>query len=552
MIRLIPLLTLSLLPLPALAQSPPGYVPITRYYGPTFLTLDPDQPEVAAVDVDGDGRIVGMYSELPVHDDLVPSVELPGVLAVPGLHDAHLHIEGIGRATERVDLNGSVSPAEVVERVEAFMLENPEVTTIRGRGWDQSRFPDNAFPTSGDLSALGDDHIVVLTRVDGHAVWVNDAALALSGIAGDTPDPDGGRIERDGSGAPTGVFIDNAIGLVTAHLPGATPVEHERWLRAGMARAAEAGLVAVHDMGLSTASYEILLRVQEEAALPIRVFVYLYNDDDMTSDYLDRCGEQRGRVTLMGVKLYADGAMGSRGAALFEDYSDDPGNRGLLLTPEEEMNARVLELHAAGCQVAIHAIGDRGNHVALQAFAAAQGDGQTRRHRIEHVQLLSATDFPIMRTQEIVASMQPTHATSDMRWAEDRVGPERIAGAYAWRTMLESEVHLAFGSDAPVEDVRPALGIYAAVTRQDADGSPDGGWRPGEMLNVEEAISAFTAGAAYAVLEEDTLGSLTVGRLFDVTVFDRDPRAEPVLWLEAEVTVTVVAGPTTEPPERLP
>jgi predicted amidohydrolase YtcJ len=502
---------------------------------------------VAAVEVDTSGHIIALYESAPDDLDERAVIELPGGLAVPGLHDAHLHLEGIGRAAEQADLRGARSPAEVRERLQAFLADHPDVSALRGRSWDQSLFPGATFPHWRDLDGL--DRPAVLTRVDGHAVWVNRAVLEQAGIGPDTPDPEGGRILRDEDGQPTGVLVDNAIDLVWDHLPRPTSADRRRWLALGAERAADAGLVAAHEMGMSVESYFALLDLDAEEGLPLRVFVYLDGSQPGAYKQLGGCGRLRSRVELRGVKLFADGAMGSRGAALLDDYSDEPGHRGLLLTDPKLLAYRASLAELAGCQVAIHAIGDRGNRVALDAIQVAQrddpegpGDPGDRRHRIEHAQLVHPDDFARFVELGVVASMQPTHATSDMRWAEARVGPARLEGAYAWRTMLDLEVPLAFGSDAPVEDERPSLGIHAALTRQDAEGLPPGGWLPAQRLELEEALAAFSQGAAYAVGHEGELGRLEVGHLFDVTVFDRDPRGAPPDWLEARAVATVVGG----------
>ena len=528
----------------------------TLYVAPRIVTGLADPAEVAGVEVDASGRVHALHVTLP-EDHPAPRVELPGALALPGLHDAHIHLLGVGRSTERVDLRGSTSPAEVRARLAAFLETHPDASFLDGRGWDQTLFPEVAFPTAADLQGI-DDLPVVLSRVDGHALWVNAAMLARAGIDAATPDPDGGRILRHPDGAPTGVLLDNAMDLARRTLPAPTDGDLRRWATAGARRCADAGLVAVHDMGMSIAELRALAAADADEPLPIRVFVYLASDDEATWPWLSEHPPPHAlspRVIAQGVKLVADGALGSRGAALLADYSDEPGHRGLLLVPPDELAARARRAHTLGAQVAIHAIGDRGNRVALDALAhalAAPGPAPAAPHRVEHAQVVSQTDIARFPAIGVVASMQPTHATSDMRWAETRVGPERLLGAYAWRTFLDLGVLLAFGSDAPVESERPFLGLHAATTRTDPTGRPAGGWVPRHRLSDAEAIRAFTATAAAALGRQAEFGTLEPGHAFDLTVVDRDPRAQPGAWLEARPVATVLDGSLQLLPRPLP
>jgi predicted amidohydrolase YtcJ len=509
------------------------------YVGPTFVTHDDKLPEAKAIATDADGRIKTVFKEVPPRDDY-EVVELGGALAVAGLHDAHAHLLGTGQSTERVDLLGAKSPGEIKERLEKFAAAHPDASFIRGRGWDQSLFADKKFPTWRDVEG-GTSKPAILSRVDGHAVLVNKALLDRAGIDEKTKDPDGGRILRDKDGKPTGVFVDNAIDLVSKVLPEPSLADLERWLQSGVDAAADAGLVAVHDMGFPLAALPLLKKLDDAGRLPIRVYVYLDGSDDKAVAQATSFPDGK-RYEIRGVKLFADGAMGSRGAALIDDYSDEAGHKGLLLTEPKVLEDRVRSIHAAGKQAAIHAIGDRGNRTALEAIAQVQGDDSTRRHRLEHSQLIHADDFDGFKKLGVIASMQPTHATSDMRWAEKRVGAERVKGAYAWRTMLDKGVPLAFGSDSPVESIKPAWGLYAAVARQDHEGSPEGGWRPEQKLTVDEALRAFSLGAAYAVAHDEELGALKPGFRLDLSIFDIDARGDAKAWLRAKPVATVVDG----------
>ena len=503
-------------------------------------------PTAAAIEADPSGRIVAVHAEVPA--DRV-TTQLPGALAVPGLHDAHLHLLGVGRVKERVELRGASSIAALRQTVADFLVAHPDVPFVVGRGWDQSLLAEGRMPTSADLAGLTDKPMM-LRRVDGHAAVVNPTLLASLALTAETADPSGGRILRDESGQPTGVLVDRAMEQAWTHAPEPTTADLKRWARAGAAACAEAGLVAVHDMGMSVEALAALEAVDAESALPIRVFVYLDGDAEASYAWLEAhqaAARQRSeRIVVQGIKLYADGAMGSRGAVLLTPYSDEPGHSGTFVTSPEQLAERVARVHAAGAQVAIHAIGDHGNRAALDAIAAAQGPAaEARRHRIEHAQLVHADDFPRFAALGVVASMQPTHATSDMRWARDRVGEGRLAGAYAWRRMLEQGVVLAFGSDAPVESERPLLGLHAATTRTDGAGEPVGGWLPGERVDDIEALTAFSATAAWVVGREADLGRLVVGHRFDVTLFEQDPRGRTGAWLKAGIAGTVIDGRAT-------
>ncbi|TNF27437.1 MAG: amidohydrolase, partial [Deltaproteobacteria bacterium] len=362
------------------------------------------------------------------------------------------------------------------------------------------------------------------------------ARLAAPGAAG--------RVERDAVGAPTGVLVDPSDDLREALTVPPTASDHTRWLRAGLAACADAGLVEVHFMAATVPELEALLAIaRADGRLPLRVVVYLYAGDDAFA-WLE--SHPPGPVTphpdvrVLGVKLFVDGALGSRGAALKAPYSDAPGERGVEV-PLERLRGWAGRAAARGLQLAIHAIGDRGNAIALDLVAGAGGPPGLR-HRIEHAQVVDPADWDRFVALGVVASMQPTHATSDMRWAESRLGAARLVGAYAWRTVLARPVPLAFGSDAPIESWRPALGIHAAVTRQDTAGWPPGGWRPEERLTATEAVRAYTEGAAFAAHEDARRGRIALGRPLDLTVFDADPRAEPARWSTARAAAIVRDG----------
>lgn len=508
-------------------------------YGPTFVTNDPERPRAEGLLVDDSGMIRDVFERLPELSSF-DAVRLPGDLAVPGLHDAHAHLIPMGQRDDQLDLSDCQSADEMAERFRAFADERPDAALLRGRGWDQTRFPAGAFPTL-EVFRGRESRAVILTRVDGHAALVSQPLLQRAGVTAQTPDPSGGRILRHRDGSPTGVLVDSALDLIGSHLPSPTSTDLERWLVAGLEAAANAGLTAVHDMGFPVAALPVLHRLDERGRLPVRVFVYL-DGSDPTAFAPEHFRTQGTRYAIRGIKLFADGALGSRGAALLEDYHDEPGHRGLLMLDADALAPKVRKAHAAGAQIAVHAIGDRAAKVFLDVLEGTEDLTPAERPRLEHAQVLNPQDFPRLAKNGVIASMQPAHATSDMRWAEARLGARRLDGAYAWRTMLQHHVRLAFGSDAPVESERPSLGLYAAMSRQDTDGLPEGGWRPRERLDEGEALAAFTLGAAYAVHQEGLLGALRAGYRADVSVFATGSSSGAGRWRDAQEKATVVDG----------
>ncbi len=519
-----------------------GCTATTVYVGPRFVTGVPGQPDAAAVEVAPDGRIVAVHQRVP---DGAATVQLRGKLAVPGLHDAHLHLMGIGRRSEQIDLRGVKSPAELRQRIVDFDKAHPAATAIVGRGWDQSLFADRRYPTWRDIEGATAKPVWV-RRVDGHAGLASSSLMKKAGITAAMADPAGGRILRGDDGAATGIFTDRAMELIGKHLPQPSTADRMRWVRLGADASSRGGLVAVHDMAVDLATLAAMEVEDAARPLPLRIYVYLDGDDEQAYQWLaNNTGAARvrsPRIEVRGIKLFADGAMGSRGAALLADYSDRPGQRGQLLLPVERLKALTRKVHGLGAQLAIHAIGDRGNRVTLDAIAAAQGDDRSRRHRLEHAQLLHLDDLPRLQKLGVVASMQPTHATSDMRWAKARVGASRLPGAYAWQRVHKSGAILAFGSDAPVESERVLLGLHAATTRTDEKGQPIGGWLPDQKLDDSAALAAFSLGPARAIGREEELGALAPGRRFDVSVFDGDPRGQVGGWLKVRPVVTVIDG----------
>lgn len=509
-------------------------------------TNDPRRPHAEALLLRGPEIVaVGTRAELERETvDLRHDWRETTIIA--GLTDAHAHLLGLGQTREIVDLRGATSVEQILARLQASA---PPSGWILGRGWDQNLWTGTmagVMPSAAQLDAAFPDRPVWLRRIDGHAGWGNSIVMRMTGIDERTPNPEGGEILRDASsGAATGVLVDNAMTMVP--VPEPSDADVERWLLAATREAATLGLTGVHEMGLGASAHAALTRLARAQTLPIRV--HGYADESWWLAGLDglaaRSITPADRYVLAGVKLYVDGALGSRGAALLQPYADRPEHRGALMHAADDFTELVTAILEHGLQVASHAIGDLGNRTIIDAYerALVAWPRPDHRLRIEHVQIIDPADIPRMAALGLVASMQPTHATSDMPWAEARVGSERLAGAYAWRRMLEAGVALAFGSDFPVEQPSPLLGLYAAVTRQDLAGLPEGGWLPEQRLSIAEAIAGFSSGAAYAAHRDDHLGRLAPGFRADLTVLRGDPMTVAHRELpKLEVHATLVDG----------
>lgn len=518
--------------------------------GGTILTMDKHlAPSEALAVVDGRILAVGWEEEiLPLANRRTRRIDLKGAVVVPGLTDSHFHLRSFGRSLEELRLVGTTSAEEIAGLVTARARELPTGAWIKGRGWDQNDWEARAFPTRAVLDKAAPDHPVILTRVDGHAIWVNSRALALAGITTDTPTPDGGAILRDANGSPAGVFIDKATDLVRQVLPGPGREDIRRWLLAAVQRCNRVGLTEIHDPGVDSTTLEIIRELVDEGLFSLRYYGMLDGDDEaLLSTYFNRGPliNYGGRMTIRAVKFFADGALGSRGAALLADYSDDPGNRGLLVTPPEKLETLVARTFQAGFQPCTHAIGDQANRLVLDIYerAMAQFEGRDLRPRIEHAQVLASSDIRRFARLGVIPAMQPSHATSDMYWAEDRLGPERVKGAYAWRRLLNSGTIIPGGSDCPVEGEEPLLQIYAARTRQDTSGWPEGGWYPDEKMGGLEALKALTTWSAYAAFEDAHRGKILPGYDADLTVLSLNPvNSDPRALLSARVLLTMVGG----------
>jgi predicted amidohydrolase YtcJ len=469
-------------------------------------------------------------------------VDLRGRAVLPGLVDGHAHLTHLARARFTLNAAHAGSEDEVARRVAQAAARLAPGEWIPGRGWDQTLWPGGAFPTRASLDRAAPANPVALVRVDGHATWANSAALRLAGIDRHAGDPPGGRIVRDAAGEPTGLLIDAAQELVRGAAPPPSEERFDRAVEEAVAECLGKGLTGLHEMGADLAALAAYRRLIGRGRFPFRNYVAL-SGRKAWGEWRERgpASEGDGRLVVGALKLWLDGALGSRGAALHACYCDDPDNRGLLLIPPDELERLAREATARGFQVCVHAIGDRANTLALDAFEKAEVP-RGLRPRVEHAQVLAERDVPRFARLGVLPSMQPTHCTSDMRWAGARLGPERLRGAYAWRSLLDTGTIIAGGSDFPVEDPNPFHGLHAAVTRRSLDGS-DPGWQPEQRMTREEAVRAFTTWNARASRQEAELGSLEPGRRADLVVLSDDvfACAEPRIR-DIVPVLTIVGG----------
>ncbi len=497
-------------------------------YNGRIYTLNAESELMQSVAV-RDGYVVATGTDETIRGrySAAEYLDLEGKTVLPGFIDAHAHLVGLGRSLLILDLTSAGSSAEIVGIVAEAVSASKPGEWIEGRGWDQNVWPQRRFPTAAQLDRISPDNPVYLRRVDGHAVWVNSVALRLAGITRQTRDPDGGRIIRAANGDPSGVLIDAAAELVVKHIPPPAPEDMRRAVRQAIDLCLSYGLTGVHDMGVDLETIELYQDLISLDEFPLRVYGAVDGEGD-TWEYFLRNGPLIGagnrRLTVRAIKLYADGALGSRGAALIEPYSDEREYSGLVLSGETDIYRIAEQALGGGFQVCTHAIGDRGTRIVLNAYDRALQNGEVRDHRfrIEHAQVVAPEDFPRFAQSGVIPSMQPIHCTSDMGWAVDRLGPARSEGAYAWRTILNHGSIIAGGSDFPVEPVNPLLGVFAAVTRQNAAMHPTGGWYPEQRVTREEAVRMFTSWAAYAGFEENLKGSIESGKLADFVVFPED------------------------------
>lgn len=519
-------------------------------------TLEPARPQATALAISGE-RIVATGSDDEIRELAVPGAEmldLCGRAVLPGLTDAHIHFEWYSLGLADVDARTPTKEA-VLRRVAERVAQTPRGQWIRGYGWQQSVWPGGEFPSAADLDAVAPEHPVFLRAQSGHAGWANSLALKLAGITAGTPDPHGGQIVRDRTGEPTGILLEDAMGLVTAAMPEPTAEDVAAAMIPAFENAWRAGLTGIHDFdGRRCFVAFQLLKERGELGLRVVKNIPVALLDEAVGLGL-RTGFGDDWLRIGNVKVFADGALGPRTAAMIEPYDGEPDNRGIVVTDKEEIYERASRAAAHGLAMTVHAIGDKANHDLLDVYATIRAEEAERnsqlqapnskrlRHRCEHVQLLHPDDYHRLGQLGLIASMQPIHATSDMLMA-DRYWGRRAAGAYAWRMQLEAGAVLAFGSDCPVEPLNPLYGIHAAVTRRRADGSPGPeGWYPEQRLSVLEAVRGFTWGAAYAAGMEDRLGALAPGRLADLVVLDRDIFTCAAMDIHAaQVLATMIGG----------
>jgi predicted amidohydrolase YtcJ len=473
-----------------------------------------------------------------------PTLDLAGRAVLPGLVDGHGHLMLLARARLEVNLATARSEDEAAGLVAAAGARRRPGEWITGHGWDQTRWPGRAFPSRASLDRAAPGHPVALVRVDGHATWASGEALSRAGITRHSSDPPGGLIVKGDDGEPTGILVDLAQDTIRGLVPVPSEERFDQAVRDTIAECLAKGLTGAHEPGLDLSAVASYTRLIERGHFPFRVFAAL-SGKKAWGRYRDGAPETvgDGRLVVGAVKLWLDGALGSRGAALHAPYCDDPANTGLVLVPPEEVERLTREVSARGFHVWVHAIGDRANTMVLDVFERVRaGGGPRSRLRVEHAQILTPADIPRFARLGVVPSMQPTHCTSDMRWAGERLGPERLAGAYAWRSVLDSGAYIAGGSDFPVEDANPFHGLHAAVTRRPAEGD-DPGWQPGQRMTRDEAVRSFTSWNARSVGLEADQGSLEVGKRADLVALSDDVfTCAPPTIARITPTLTMVAG----------
>ncbi len=531
-----------------------------------IYTNDPAQPWAEAMAVtDGKisciGRLEHVLLECGGGGEGVQTVNLGNKFVMPGFNDAHTHLAGAAADELALPVTGVTSAEELQKRVADAVTRHKEREWITGGGWDHTFWPDKKFPTRQQLDAVAPKNPVILTHVSGHVAVANSLALKIAEIDENTPNPPGGEIEHDVLGQPTGMLKEgSAMELVRVRIPEPTPEARRHGIELVLANVAKHGVTSVQDFSVGDATewtnFEVFHDLKNDGKLTLRITEWL--PFNATMKELQTMRAQGGTtdpwLKTGALKAFTDGAMGSRTAALLEPYSDDATTKGILTSDPEKLRVMAIERDKAGFQLAFHAIGDRANRIALDVFeSVAKANGpRDRRDRIEHAQFISPVDFMRFAKLKVIASMQPSHQTTDMRWAEERIGPERIKGAYAWATMQKLGVHLAFGTDYNVEPISPFRGLYACVTRELPGGGPEGGWEPQEKISLADCIRNYTSGSAYAEFMEGKKGELEQGEFADFIVLSKDLTAVPPSeYTQTQVLRTVVGGRTVyQVPER--
>ncbi len=525
--------------------APPGTPDLIVHGGPIYTGIA-EAPVEALRIRDGVFAVVGSLADARANARGAREIDLGGAAAFPGFTDAHVHLTGVGMATLLLDLVGTASVADLQQRLRDYAASHTE-GAIYGRGWIETHWPERRFPARADLDAIVGDRPVLLERIDGHAAVANTAALQLAGIDNNTANPSGGSIERDASGAATGMLIDNAMSLVQSRFPPPTPAMMREALLQGARLYASRGWTGVANMSTSLAEAQLFQEFAANGELPLSADIYLTPEDGEI--VLQRGPYGEGAVKVRGIKMYMDGALGSRGAALLAPYSDAPTS-GLLVTPIEQIRATLQRAREKNVQITTHAIGDRGNRLVLDAYRDAFADNpealRAARWRIEHAQVLAPEDIPRFASQGVIASMQPSHAISDLHFAPARLGPQRLAGAYAWRSLLDSGAVIAAGTDAPVEKGDPLIEFYAATYRHDLSGFAGPDWHLEQAVSRVEALRMLTAAPAFATFSENERGAIEVGKHANISAFSVDlTTAEPGRIPTATPMLTVANGAVT-------
>jgi predicted amidohydrolase YtcJ len=515
------------------------------------VTMNDRQPSAQAIATQGDRILwVGSTDEAKrLYPKPARTMDLHGATVLPGIIDAHTHLINLGESLVRLNLKDIPTEEEIIERVKQRAASAASGEWILGWGWDEGKWASN-YPTNQALSAATPKNPVFLVGLHTFAAWANQRALELAGVHKDTKDPENGRILRDEkTGEPTGILLNRAQDLVAKRIPPMTLVQAKRAMRLAARECVRNGLTSVHEAKVTPLMVQAFHELLSEGHMPLRVYAMLDGaDKNLVDEWLKRGPEidPHHQLTIRSFKLFADGALGSRGAALLEPYSDAPQTKGVMTTPEADVYDLTRRALQAGFQVCTHAIGDAANRSVLNAYERAEKevpDAHDSRLRVEHAQVLAPEDIPRFAKLGVIASMQPTHATSDMAWAEKRLGPARAKYAYAWRSVKDSGAHLPLSSDFPGETLNPYYGIYAAITRQDAQGNPPGGWHAEQRLTLEEGLRGYTVEAAYAEFEESNKGSIEKGKLADLTVVAKDvTKIPPPEILSIRVLKTFVGG----------
>ncbi len=514
----------------------------------TIYTGNPDEPQISALIVNDQGRILatfrfGSHAYATTPDGPAEIINFEGATLFPGFVDGHAHLLGIGQREMTLDLTGTASIDDLTTHIEAVAFDAPADQIIYGRGWIETGWPDARMPTAADLDKAAPNTPVILIRADGHALVANTAAMTAAGISADTPNPAGGKIERDASGAATGIFIDKAMALVTSLIAAPTEADIATALETGAQVYASRGWTGLHNMSVSAMEAPIMEALDTAGKLPIRLH-NAYDTDGF--DIAATRAHETDTIQNRAVKIYMDGALGSRGAQLLAPYSDQPDTSGLSLTSQGDLSDTVSRAATDNVQLAMHAIGDQANRRLIEMaerMSPTVGGMSNLRWRIEHTQILDMSDISRMANSGLIASMQPSHAIGDLHFAPDRLGQDRLAGAYAWQGLLDAGALIVGGSDAPVEVGSPLIEFYAATARKSLDGISGEGWHPEHAVSRAQALAMFTSAPAFASFQEDDLGTIEVGKLADLTAFNADLMTIPEAdILKAEPVATVVAG----------